>query len=338
MSHPESPAKITIRSFGVYHSYHGASVYMDFIRTRPRARCITNTYILRIFTAHAQLQDMATRGTVVLLGKRGTGKSTIANVIYGGEDELRRTESHRLFTVRSSTTSLWCAITILKPPGDDATYHITVIDTPGFFDTNSKISNKKIIEDLRKYFIENIPDGVSLVIFVMRKNRFTQEDQDVFDFLRESLSEQIGGISALLITHCDCECASERKRFLETFKSGKESGKVAKFMGKGVYTVGFPDLSTTRETLIPMLKEDIEVVRKLVYESSGAFILAKEMFIEKNRKWFLGKCYILSSYIFSKYKYILVHVHNNLGTCVVRLYMTGYHTHYDIYFIFLLTR
>ena len=44
MSHPESPAKITLRSDRVYHLYHGASVYMDFIRTRPRARCITNTY------------------------------------------------------------------------------------------------------------------------------------------------------------------------------------------------------------------------------------------------------------------------------------------------------
>ena len=219
---------------------------------------------------------------IVVVGKTGTGKSTVANVILNG---IRGLNDKKTFTVKSSATSVTstasCSIATVFPHGfSESGYRLKVIDTVGLFDTGSTKTNKQIVRDLRDYFIKNIENGVNLVLFVMKKDRFTAEEEEVFSFLMKHFSREIGELSALLITHCDSNKESERKEYIEGFKKSPRGGKVARFMGKGIYAVGFPDFTTIDEDFVPAYEKkaqkDIDVVRGLVF-SSDRITFSKQM-------------------------------------------------------------
>ena len=220
---------------------------------------------------------------IVVVGRAGTGKSTVANVIL---TDIRGLNDKKIFTVKSSATrtsvtNAMCSILTAFPHGfSESGYRLKVIDTVGLFDTDSTKTNKQIVSDLRDYFIKNIENGVNLVLFVMKKDRFTAEEEEVFSFLMQHFSEEIGEISALLITHCELTKESERKEYIEGFKKSQRGGRVARFMGKGIYAVGFPDFTTIDEDFIPACKKkaqkDIDVVRGLVY-SSDRMKFSKQM-------------------------------------------------------------
>ena len=229
---------------------------------------------------------------VVVLGKTGGGKSTVANKIIeteAGDHPPPFEISDR--NIVSVTTDTKASMAVLKT-SDDRHYNVKVIDTVGFFDTGGK-SNKEIISTTKKYVREHVPVGLHLILFVYKKNRWTKEEQDTFDFLTTHFEGEISAISALIITGCEGVDGDERKGIVDTFK--QEKPDIANFMQKGIIPVGFPDLQKMKAAIREAYKEDIkadqEALRTLVYSCEDVKLskeILGETFWEK-----LSKCTIL---------------------------------------------
>lgn len=226
---------------------------------------------------------LSKRRNVVVLGKCGAGKSTVANNIVG----------HDVFTVGSSLGSVTekPSHTEVIATGKDGTqYNFKVIDTVGLFDMQK--TNKATINSVKSYFKKRVPEGVNLVLFVFKHGRFTPEEKETFDYIIKNFRKEISGISALVVTSCEDLDEEGREKVKKEFSSNASTTDLASFMGKGIFTVGFPDLKNVKEKYREDYKadaeQDAEVLRELVYECSE-LRLSQEMFQES----FWSKCTIL---------------------------------------------
>lgn len=237
-------------------------------------------------TTMATTQQVEKRN-IVVVGKTGAGKSTVANNIF---------VSDKKFEVGKSTGSQTSEVLSIQVKHTDQTtkiqYDIKIIDTMGIFDT--RITNYKVIEKIKKYFQENVSEGVSLVLFVFRKGRFTEEEKKALEFLMKNFHSEISDISALVITNCEVDNETARRTFIEDFK--KNVGPIASFMSKGIYTVGFPDTTDMKPRLRAIMEEDMEddikQLRELAMRASQ-MRLGKEMFEKSFWEKIKAHCIIL---------------------------------------------
>lgn len=125
----------------------------------------------------------------ILLGKTGTGKSTLANTIFGEED---------LFPTNCTFTSVTsrCQAETRSVHGRS----ITLIDTPGLFDTNNPR------EDIRSHLINGIIEcapGPHAFLIVLKIERFTQQEQEVINEILQIFSDDALQFAILVFTHGD---------------------------------------------------------------------------------------------------------------------------------------
>lgn len=218
----------------------------------------------------AETQAVKNRN-VVVLGKTGAGKSTVANKISGQQE-------FEVKNVASSVTAEVKAVRCTFSDNDNRIqYHVKTIDTMGVFDTKRK--NDDVMAEIKKFFLTEAPEGVNLVLFVFRKGRFTEEEKRTFEFITKNFQEQISDFSALVITACEDSNEQARAEFLYSFR--QEAGDVASFMKKGIYMVGFPDVSRLKPRVRRALEEDMEdeiqMLRRIVMDADQK-CLGKEMF------------------------------------------------------------
>ena len=141
---------------------------------------ITLDYFCRSCTsiAFTMAQAVETRN-VVVVGKTGAGKSTVANKVLGQEK----------FTVKnvagSVTLDVEAHCCYLDDKSSQTRYNLKVIDTVGLFDT--KVKNDAAIKKMKNFFQNECPGGVNLVLFVCRKGRFTEEERSTFDYIMKNL-------------------------------------------------------------------------------------------------------------------------------------------------------
>ena len=156
------------------------------------------------------------RRNVLVIGKTGAGKSTVANKIIG-ENVFPTSGS-----VGSSTSVNTHYDKVVVDERNGREYTIRMIDTIGFEDTGSedgtKKSNEQIIESVKCYFQTITPEGLHLIIFVFRQGRFTQEEKTVFEFITETFGANIKPLSALVITHCDNQTDEAREEIISNFQ------------------------------------------------------------------------------------------------------------------------
>ena len=223
---------------------------------------------------------------VVILGRSGAGKSTIANVLIGCDPISQK--SPRFAVSHKALDSLSDEVVAAKTEflREDIKYQVTVIDTVGLFDARSagsRQSNETICEKLEEYFKDHIT-SVNLILFVCKKGRFTPAEMDTFLFIRRRFVKEICPISALVFTGCEADPPEVRKEFREDFNSHIHTKEIALQMKKGVHTVGFPALSRMLPELQPTCKkqmeEDKEHLIKLIVNCDDKH-LTKELFREK---------------------------------------------------------
>ena len=225
------------------------------------------------------------RRNIVVLGKTGAGKSTVANQILG--------KKH--FKVSTSTQSVTRRIKNgeARITVDDIDYNIKIIDTVGLFDTGS-ITNKQVIQLIKSHFQEKVPEGVNLVLFVFKEGRFTDEEKLAFEYVIAKFSKEISDISALVITNCELKCEKARERIIDEFKRNPKTKPFAEFAKKGIYTFGYPNIEEIDdEELRPIIQERIEKDREelqsFVRSCGDELRLSRELFAEE----FWEKCNIL---------------------------------------------
>ena len=222
---------------------------------------------------------------VVVVGKTGGGKSTVANKILG---QVKFAVKNVAASVTLKVEAHCCCLDDESSP---TVYSFKVIDTVGLFDT--KVTNVAAVKKMKNFFQNECPEGVNLVLFVCRKGRFTEEERSTFDYIMKHFRKQISDFSALVFTHCETESDSANQEFLISFE--KEASDIVSFMKKGIYMVGFPDVSKMKlrikEAMEEEVKEQAEMLRKVVMRADKR-CLGKEMF-EPTFWEKLGQCFIL---------------------------------------------
>ncbi|XP_034005989.1 GTPase IMAP family member 7-like [Trematomus bernacchii] len=125
---------------------------------------------------------------IVILGKTGAGKSSVANTIFG--EELFKIND----TAKSGTSK--CQAKTRSVNGRS----ITLIDTPGFFDTDQ--SEEELKSEIIRCIIECAP-GPHAFLIVLKVDKFTEQEQAVITKISQYFSEEIFKYATVLFTHGD---------------------------------------------------------------------------------------------------------------------------------------
>lgn len=131
---------------------------------------------------------------IVLLGKTGVGKSSSGNTVLG-EDR---------FTCGRSLSSVTSLSSVEKSVIGGRS--VSVIDTPGFFDTT--LPKEQLSEEFARSIYLSAP-GVHAFLFVVPFGRFTEQEEEILRKVQKVFGKDVLKHVILLFTYGD-ECIRER--------------------------------------------------------------------------------------------------------------------------------
>uniref|UniRef100_A0A671UQ28 AIG1-type G domain-containing protein n=1 Tax=Sparus aurata TaxID=8175 RepID=A0A671UQ28_SPAAU len=125
---------------------------------------------------------------IAVFGKTGAGKSSLANTIFGND-------AFKIYhNLKSGTKE--CQSETKSVSGRS----ITLIDTPGFFDTDR--SEEELKPEIVRCITECAP-GPHAFLIVLKVEKYTKHEQEVIHKIQEYFSEEALKYATVLFTHGD---------------------------------------------------------------------------------------------------------------------------------------
>ena len=196
--------------------------------------------------------------SIVIIGKKGAGKSTIAN-------RLSQTSNFPVGCILSRKESWTWNDTVTSPDGTSLVFYMIERIPP-------ELSQKQPASIPPPKNDISLPDQISLVIFVFKYGCFTREEKYFFERIMGSSKDDLRSISALVITGCDDLSEETKKTYIQDFKQDAETKAIASFMQKGIHCVSLPDITKIRAELVQVYQKDIEqseIEMKALLDSSS---------------------------------------------------------------------
>ena len=204
---------------------------------------------------------------VLLLGKSGAGKSTVANHLVGHDPMSPDEPPFRVCTQVLQSVTREVKHEIVEFMWENDLYRVTVVDTVGLFDTRYFGSD---LFDKTVQYIRRTKLRINLILFVMKNGRVTAEEREVFSFIMAKLRSASASafVSALVVTGCENLNATAREAFVQEFEVNPDTREIASQMGMGIYPVGFPPVKSMEPLLqrfyIPRMVQDRDMLRELI--------------------------------------------------------------------------
>uniref|UniRef100_A0A3B3YEN2 AIG1-type G domain-containing protein n=1 Tax=Poecilia mexicana TaxID=48701 RepID=A0A3B3YEN2_9TELE len=157
---------------------------------------------------------------IVLLGKTGCGKSSLANTIFGEEVfKISHFPISELSLSRGET----------RPVNGR---NLTLIDSPGLFDT--RVSEVKLKKEILSSITECAP-GPHAFLIVLKVEKFTKQEKDVIREICRHFSEEALKFAAIVFTHGDQ--LPERRRIEDFAQHNEELKDLVKNCGGRCHVV-----------------------------------------------------------------------------------------------------
>ena len=189
---------------------------------------------------------------LMVVGATGAGKTTLinglANYMYGvqWEDDFRFVLFANEPTKKSqahSQTSWITAYTLYRGEGSPVPYSLTIIDTPGFGDTEGVTRDKEIARQIKDFFSVHPPAGIDIlhgIGFVTQSAlaRLTPTQQYIFDSILSIYGKDIAGNIFMMTTFAD----SQDPPVMEAIKAAEVPyQKYFKFNNSALFVSGTED-------------------------------------------------------------------------------------------------
>lgn len=175
-----------------------------------------NGIVMCEFGKLSRKASLSSRRVLMVVGATGAGKSTLINgmvnyllgVSWDDDFRFKLISDEGALSQAQSQTKDITAYTFHKHKDSPLPYTLTVIDTPGFGDTEGLDKDKRIVKQVKELFSLRGPDGIDEIHgigFVAQASeaRLTHTQRYIFDSILSIFGKNMSGNMFMMITFAD---------------------------------------------------------------------------------------------------------------------------------------